>query len=115
MVPPVIPSKLLDLITEPPLVNSKSTRASPSPSFVMSTEIITVFPSMRSPEIDKESKDKSASVVIISRSEKVSLPGVTASATMLTSAVSPSVNSISLFKASINKLDLTSSLTSYSI
>ena len=115
MVPPVIPSKLLDLITEPSFVNSKSTRASPSPSLVISTEIITVLPSIRSPEIDKESRDKSASVVIISRSEKVSLPGVSESATMLTSAVSPSVNSISLFKASINKSDLTSNLTSYSI
>ena len=112
MLPPVIPSKLLDLITDPSLVNSRSTRASPSPSLVISTEIVTVLPSISSPEIDKESKDKSASVVIISRSENVSLPGVFEFAITLTSAVSPSVNSIYLFKSSTRLSDYMSSFIS---
>ena len=81
-------------MTEPSRVNSKSTLASPSPSFVTSTDIVTVLPSTRSPLIDKPPRDKSASVVTISKSEKVSLPGASESATIFTSAVSPSVEAI---------------------
>ena len=81
-------------MTEPSFLNCKSTLAFPSPLLVISTDMVTVFPSTKSPFIDKESRDKSASVVIISKSEKVSLPGLSEFATMLTSAVSPSVLSI---------------------
>ena len=75
----------------------------------------TVLPSIRSPETERESKDKSASVVIISKSENVSRPGESEFATIFTSAVSPSVDSICVFSASINCWDLISIFTSYSI
>ena len=113
--PPAISSKLLVFITEPSFLNCKSTLALPSPSFVISTEIVTVLPSTKSPLTDNESKDKSASVVIISKSEKVSLPGLSEFAIMLTSAVSPSVFSICVFNAFISSSETMSILTSYSI
>ena len=105
--PPVTPSTLAVAINSPPFLNSTVTLASPSPSFDIIAEITISFPSIKSPENDKSSIDKSASVVRIFNSESLTLPGVSEFNFNIASASNSSLFSITALSALTSPFVLT--------